>query len=327
LHIISGESSAGALKQAFGTYERLYVFRDHLAQGPVCDFSDLESWNSFREEYLNDLYKDILDVNYSGGFHNIVADLSWLDSDELIYIWVTTGVQEQLFLLFIIHLIELVTGNVDRIRIIAFESMPDNNFIPYSMGNISPKQMQMYPEPVEISQEHHLMFQNAWKALTYTSPDLMCDFITKPTNINKSIINTFKLLLRHYPDIKTGLSHWEYKLLLAAKQYGPGGARIIAEVIGAAEGGDSVGDYYLLSRLKYLSDKILPEPIFILSGDLTSFRKTSVLLTDVGEKILAHKMSYCDVNPVNDWVGGVHLSTEKGRLWLNNNGQIVGVCE
>jgi hypothetical protein len=48
-----------------------------------------------------------------------------------------------------------------------------------------------------------------------------------------------------------------------------------------------------------------------------------VALTAFGEAVLDGRASNFPANPIDDWAGGVHLSSITGNVWLNDNGRLV----
>jgi hypothetical protein len=93
------------------------------------------------------------------------------------------------------------------------------------------------------------------------------------------------------------------------------------------EGPDWIGDLYLYSRLLNMTDKNVPRPLLSLSGTKTSIRGTEVRLTRFGDEVLDGLASAFPENPIDDWVGGVHVSSLNSSLWFNDNGRIVSGAE
>jgi len=49
----------------------------------------------------------------------------------------------------------------------------------------------------------------------------------------------------------------------------------------------------------------------------------SVRLTPFGERVLAGEANFVDANGIDDWVAGVHLQSDAGRVWFYDDGQLV----
>jgi len=90
--------------------------------------------------------------------------------------------------------------------------------------------------------------------------------------------------------------------------------------------GDLVGDEYLFGRVRRLGDERLPKPLLHLSGDSNEMRSTMMELTPFGRDVAEGRASNYPTNPIEDWVGGVSLSSANGRLWFNDGGRIVAAA-
>ncbi|MCA9131440.1 MAG: hypothetical protein KDB22_30360, partial [Planctomycetales bacterium] len=61
-----------------------------------------------------------------------------------------------------------------------------------------------------------------------------------------------------------------------------------------------------------------PEPLLELTGNMENCRGAEVTLTDFGRAVLEGRASAYPTNPIDEWIGGVHLSSEEGNLWMYN---------
>jgi hypothetical protein len=55
-------------------------------------------------------------------------------------------------------------------------------------------------------------------------------------------------------------------------------------------------------------------------------RSTMMELTAFGREVAQGRASNHPTNPIEDWVGGVNLSSANGRLWFNDGGKIVAAA-
>ncbi|HEU4779731.1 MAG TPA: hypothetical protein VFS58_07590, partial [Steroidobacteraceae bacterium] len=105
---------------------------------------------------------------------------------------------------------------------------------------------------------------------------------------------------------------------------GPKAAAVVGHTIAAMfDDGDLVGDLYTFSRMLGMSSSSLPQPLLNLSGSRQQIARAEVTLTDFGAQVLDGAASSYPVNPIDDWAGGVHLSTANSNLWFNDHGRIV----
>jgi hypothetical protein len=92
----------------------------------------------------------------------------------------------------------------------------------------------------------------------------------------------------------------------------------------AGTGGlDLCGDVWLFQRILRLGDPSLREPAIEVGGSRTQYRDTTLRLTPLGERILDGHANFVDVNGIDDWVAGVHLQSDTGRVWFRDEEKLV----
>lgn len=330
VHIIGGVSAAGSFKQAHHMSDRLLIHQDILSCGPIPQCSDLQEWEKIRISFLRSLYMEWPDIDFKGLETDLLNNVNRLNDFDAIYVWASTGLEDQLLILFVVHLIGLIAGNPEKIRIVQYESLPGRKFLIRTMGELNPEQMRTHPDPLPLTQAHIEQYRAAWAALTSDTPSLLTQLVTSPQQSNKYTIEALKYMLRRYPHSETGLGFWDYQLLANAQKHGPLAARIIGYTYAVGSDlrdGDCVGDLYLFCRLRSLASSELAEPLFTLSGEQTSYRDTDVALTEFGAAVLSGEASSYPTNPIDEWVGGVHLSSSTGNLWFFKDGRLIGANE
>jgi hypothetical protein len=87
-------------------------------------------------------------------------------------------------------------------------------------------------------------------------------------------------------------------------------------------GSDWVSDIYLYDEMHWLASPDIEKPLMFLSRPGESMRVNEVELTEFGREVLEGRQSAYPLNPIDRWVGGVHLSSAAGRLWFEDNGRI-----
>lgn len=325
IHIIRGLPAAGCFRQAYQITDRLLVHEDVLSCGPLLQCSDLQEWTNIRTKFLRNLFKDWPDMILTGSEIALLNNVNLLNDFEHIYVWVSTGLEDQLLILFVIYLIELIGSNPEKIRVVQYESHPSGNFLISSMGQLSPEQMSVHPAPTLLTQTHIKAYQKAWAALTSDSPSQLAQLVTSSRQPNKHTIKALQYMLRRYPYSDTGLNFWDYQLLANVQKHGPSVSRVIGYTLASdLIEEDSVGDLYLFSRLNKLSSNEIAEPLFTLSGTQTSsFSSSEVTLTNFGKAVLSGEVSSYPTNTIDYWVGGVHLSSSNNNLWFIKNNQLI----
>ena len=85
-------------------------------------------------------------------------------------------------------------------------------------------------------------------------------------------------------------------------------------ILAGTEAPDVVGDQWLFSLLLRLGDPSLSEPVLDISGSRVEYRDTEVRLTPFGQRVIDGTANFVDANGIDDWVAGVHLQSDAGRV-------------
>ena len=80
---------------------------------------------------------------------------------------------------------------------------------------------------------------------------------------------------------------------------------------------------WLFDRMVRLADPKLREPALEITGSRAEYHDSEVRLTPFGQRILDGQMNFVDVNGIDDWVFGVHLQSDEGRVWFHRDGELV----
>lgn len=130
-------------------------------------------------------------------------------------------------------------------------------------------------------------------------------------------------MLRRFPDVRTGLAHWDFRLLTHVSKHGPSTARVIGHTMTENwNDADLVGDYYLFGRMLRMGAHNLPMPLPELKGEKSDMRTTEVQITPFGLDVLEGRTSNFPANPVEEWAAGVQLSSSRGPLWFRDGDRI-----
>jgi hypothetical protein len=120
-----------------------------------------------------------------------------------------------------------------------------------------------------------------------------------------------------------GLGRWDQELLRNTKESGPSAIHVIAHTLSDNFDGDQVGDAYLFWRLRQLGDPDRAQPLLRLSGNLSAMRTCEVALTDAGQSVLDGRANAVELNGIDEWVLGVHVSSKSGTVVYQSDGAII----
>lgn len=319
LHILLGDSAGGTFTRVFFARDRLLIDQDVLSCGPTPPCNDLAAWTRIRHDFWNGFVPGTTGEHVHSRF-NLVDNAKRLADAERVHIWAGTGVSEQLFVAFVVHLVKLVGGDAERIALVQFEQM--NGMRVTGLGELDEEQLRAAPDPVPMSVDASQQYLMAWHALTTPDPTELATFAKEHPDANRWLRLTMQLMTRRFPDRKTGLNYWDHALLSRVKSRGPGVSQVIGFTMAETYAqGDIVGDWYLFGRVLHLGR--LPKPLLKLSGDELAIHSTEAEITPFGEDVLRGATSNFPANPIEDWAAGVRLSSAEGKLWFNDGGRLV----
>ena len=75
-----------------------------------------------------------------------------------------------------------------------------------------------------------------------------------------------------------------------------------------------VGDLYLFARLKRFGSPDLKHPLIEIDNPTGHMRECQIRILPLAHEILAGRASMIELNGLDDWLGGVHL-TQDNFIW------------
>jgi hypothetical protein len=321
LHVLLGDSAGGIFTRVFFARDRLLIDQDVLSCGPTPKIDSLAEWQKLRLDYWNSVVPGHVGEQAQSRF-NLVQNAERLKDAERVHIWAATGVSEQLFVAFVVHLAQFIGVDTAKLALVQFETVGNQRV--HGMGELDEAQMRASPEPVALSVDAAQEYINAWTALTSPDPTELAGFARVHPEANRWLKLAMQLMTRRFPDKRTGLSYWDHALLSRVEKRGPGMSQIIGFTMAETfQQGDHVGDWFLFGRLLHMGGVQNKSPLIQLSGDQQSIRHTEAVLTPFGQQVLDGKASNYPENSIEDWAAGVRLSSAAGELWFNDGGRLV----
>lgn len=324
LHIVNGDMAAGTFLHAFGASDRLLINRDVLSCGPLPRSTKAFVWQSVRLEFWRTRLAHLRDFNLEPSPIDLLKHEQRLRGPDLPCVWAATGNSDQLTISFVLHLVAMAGGDVRGVHVVQFERHQQSGDRVRGTGELSPEQLREHPAPRVLSAPELSAYRDAWVAVTSPEPAAIASFAARHPDAPWYLRDAVGKWLRRYPDRATGLNFWDRHLLREVKERGPKVGSVLAHTIDTMfEDGDLVGDLYMGSRLLGMSASSLPRPLLVFTGSRQHPGRGEVKLTEFGEQVLKGEASAHPVNPIDEWAGGVHLSSANGNLWFNDNGAIV----
>jgi hypothetical protein len=324
LHLINGDIAAATFKQAIANTTRLIIQRDVMSIGPTPAFAGMEAWSRMRVEFWRRLLGALPDIDYRLRATDLSQNVERLGAAGKVYVWAATGNTDQLMVTFLFEILEHIGADPGKVQLIEFTRMPPGNRRVLALGALDPMQMRQHPPPRELQVDEWMAFRQAWRAMSSGDPHKVGQFGEENPRASEWLRAAVAQLLRRYPDRASGLDAWDRALLANVRARGPHAGRIIGHTLGESqEVADLVSDVYLFTRLLRMASPAWPKPLLITSGEPPTMHDTNVELTGFGAQVLDGKASSWPVNPVDDWAGGVHLSSAAGNVWFVEGGKVI----
>lgn len=286
--------------------------RDPLANGPLLPVTSLDDWAGSRQRFWAEVVPED-SISLDGFF----PDPRLLRTARTLTLWLGNGLGDQITLPWFCWLLDSLSVSCERLRIVQFP--PDfsaRHRTPF-VDALTPEQLRSHPPAESLTPTLLDHLRDGWTALTSPQPIALSKFLTQLDSF--SPIRQLAFLSLRYPNSQTGLSFWDRALLANVAKRGPNAAGAIAYTIsGKGWDMDPIGDGWLFWRLLRLSASRVP--LVRVTGNVTAIRGTTVELTTAGLSVLDGTTNALDLNPVDDWIGGVRLDSAAGGAWVTAAG-------
>jgi hypothetical protein len=323
LHVVNGDWAASSFLHTFGATDRLLIHRDVLTCGPLSRTTKVGAWQKARLEFWQSALSYMRDFDFEPSPIDLLKNAEKLGGPDVACVWAATGNSDQLMISFVLHLVAMAGGDVSGVQVVQFEQRPGTDQRARGTGELEPEELRAHPPPRRLSALELTAYRDAWVAVTANEPGAIASFTALHPHAPWYLREAVAKVLRRYPDRESGLNFWDRHLLRSVETHGPNAAKVIGHTITAMfEDGDLVGDLYTYSRLLGLGSSSWPRPLVNINGPRQSMRRVEVALTDFGAQVSSGAASSYPANPVEDWAGGVRLSSTTGNLWFENNGAI-----
>ena len=178
-----------------------------------------------------------------------------------------------------------------------------------SAGELSAEQVReraSSPVPVTFEQADELAL--VWQSYSSDNPRALATYLDTHAGPLREAIAP---ILMRYPEVKSGLGFWDRLFLENVRDHGPKLARVIGHTMIPLQPEnylDVLGDGFLFDRAIRMSSPLAARPLISIDGDRQEMRACTIELTADGVGVLAGERNAVQLNGIDDWIGGVHLT-------------------
>lgn len=178
MNILNGTAAAKIFEETFGiSQNKTIVFNDVLSCGPLKVYEDMHSWQLFREEYWA-----TLDINNKADFNEFERDF-YTNFDDFISaneykLWIGTGLNDQLLLIFIVHLMEIYGLDIKKLLVYQFEKVERTSSYQLDIKGIpllDQEELTNHPTPYILNDEQLEITRTAWDAVIANTRKNSCN--------------------------------------------------------------------------------------------------------------------------------------------------------
>lgn len=303
LHILSGHSAGGTLRQSGVPGDKILVWLDDLTAGPTPRSGSLEEMSRIRERYWNQPppwpIGRVRKPHSLEERDRVIRDCS---KRHEIVLWFGPSVIEQFSLLQVLATLAEQEFSPTRVSLV---SCPK-----YGMGVYRSEQLATFFESRVTLEPVDLEFaKGAWELYCKPDPLPLFRFANNNANSRPAACNAILQQLTQYPSVHNGMSASERALLSAVDE-----AKTVAHAVGTVLANDDAqltGDcelYKYMWAFIAADVPLIEAPGFV--GQVRSgveFRRLPVELTSAGREVLNGHLDQVSTNGVDRWIGGVHL--------------------
>jgi hypothetical protein len=309
LHVSNGDATD---LPGTGLAPRLVYWRDTLHEGPVPDLG-AEELRGVRAEFLRTTGAD--DRGEAGEMF-LARDRALEENREGTFVlWFEADLYDQLQIAQVLARLAELGVDPQQVWLICIGEHPAIAHFA-GLGQLSAGQLRALAStdvPVQLDADAFALATRAWSAFTAPRPEALAEVAAARSVQLRFLGAAFDRLAQEYPWLRDGLSLTERRLLAAVAV----GAATAGDAFVAGAGREArpfLGDTWAFAALERLARAATPL-VTCPSGSGIG-PETHVELTATGADVLAGAADFVDLNGVDRWIGGVHLTADQpGWRW------------
>jgi len=320
LHLHNGDSAANSAKQSSLPGEH-FAWRESLITGPAPLGLSADEWLDVRSKHLSEAYgvdpeqcrRDLLNQQ------EVLA--SFADHDEVI-LWFEHDLFCQLHLLYLLAWFAQRDLGQTKLTLICIDEFPGKeNF--RGLGELTAEELaSLFPRRQQVTAIQLQLATSGWQAYCAPDPTQLETFLQADVSVLPFVDSALRAHLQRFPSTTNGLGRVEERALQLIQS----GANSFSDLFAKFSETESVygfGDAQLWFTLRRTAT--VTQPLLTITNGANQkldqrvlireiVRNAKLELTNVGDTILRGAADFFDINGIEQWLGGVHLSGRKA-LW------------
>ena len=296
LNIINGEAVTDRLKIAkiSGTF---LPWQDFLHEGPVPENLSLEALSKIRAKYISNKGLGSFDKIHQS-FKERNSTLNSFKKYQKIILWFEHDLYDQLQFIQILDWFFKYASKVTPIYYISC----DKHLYNYTQKELN--ELLLYNKEI-VSHTHYIIAKKAWSAFCSSTPEAWVKLQDDDISELPFLKHTIFRMLEEYPNTINGLSRTAHQALLIIQDniHHP---QEIFERYQETEKFKFMGDILFWDILKELVDQ-----------DLLNSRDEGrhLRITSLGKEVIQGNLNWLNINQIDKWIGGVHLTQQNVWCW------------
>lgn len=316
--MLNGDATRMILEQT-GIPGEMLVWADVLHDGPVPADASGDRLRELRARHLAQGNGDLDEVGEQLRRADERLDRH-ADYEEVVF-WFEHDLFDQLLL--IRHLRWLsALGDRSRFRLICIDRFPGHSDFA-GLGELNPDELaSLFPRRKPLTDGQVALGSRLWLAFGASDPRPFSDLVMKEdTSALPFAAGALKRQLEDFPWIEDGLARTERQILAAIDE----GRRSASDVFKAAARPEErvfMGDLTFWGWMQRMTQG--PAPLLALEGEFQVGRAPSgtFALTEAGRAVLDGRADYIELNGIDRWMGGVHLTDGRYR-WTGESVRLI----
>ncbi|HEX7289347.1 MAG TPA: sigma-70 family RNA polymerase sigma factor [Candidatus Angelobacter sp.] len=331
LHIADGESVAGTLRQA-GLPGEVKIYGDLLDEGPAPAALSPEAWCEARARFHAEAgYATLEEARKMAQEwqHTLESGAAY----EEVVLWMDHRLTDQLMLLRMLDWLGRQQRRAPKISLICIGQYPGiEDFV--GLGQLNSDQLASLADTRQsVTDVQFRLAQAGWVAFSSPDPREIERLLTSDTSALPFLEKALRRHLEQFPSAQNGLSRTEHQALEILHQHGPVSALRLFFAVQRAEELLFMGD---LSFFRLLLDLASAKHPLVQAADASGLRlseygpavqkwaSSPVTITDAGRQVFEGRADAVQLNAIDRWVGGVHLTGDKAAWrWDRETSKLV----